>query len=89
MINRVFKSTLRQSVAKGKSNLLRVLFIGAVALGLPALVFGSGLPKPVERELVRLKIPTSAVSLYVRRVVASKPLLSVNAERSRNPASIS
>lgn len=62
--------------------------LGGMSAWSPVSTAASSIPPPVRSELSKLKIPESSVSLYVRRVVARKPLLAVNASRPRNPASV-
>ena len=49
--------------------------------------FGGGLPETARRALARGKIPVSAVSVFVQAADSTKPLLTLNADRARNPAS--
>ena len=65
-------------------------FALAVALLLltpPALAQVS-LPPAVERELVPLKIPSSATAAVVQEVGVDRPLLAVNPATAMNPASV-
>lgn len=85
----------RRPASSRPAGTLRGLAVAAVAAGLLHLGLGStaqagsnDLPKELRSRLAELKIPESAVSLYVRRVVAPGPLLALNAERPRNPASV-
>ncbi len=46
------------------------------------------LPAPVNRILVQRQLPEASVSAFVQRTGASEPLLTFNADVSRNPASV-
>ena len=46
------------------------------------------LPPNVAAALQRAKIPDSAIAIYVQDVTQSSPVLSLNAERAMNPASV-
>ncbi len=50
--------------------------------------FAANLPSQVSEQLKRFGIPLSAVSVEVRQVDTNRPILSVNADQLRNPASV-
>ena len=65
------------------------------AIGLLLIAAGSGmpaaraeLPEPIRRALAGLRVPEESVSILVRRVGATEPILSHLAEEPRNPASV-
>lgn len=46
------------------------------------------LPKPVEKILQKYKVPKDSISLYIKEFQATDPLLSINIDTPRNPASV-
>ncbi len=65
-------------------SLALVLWLG-LAAAVP--VAGQGLPGAVTRELGKGKIPRKALSVFVQETAGRRPLLTVNADVARNPAS--
>jgi D-alanyl-D-alanine carboxypeptidase/D-alanyl-D-alanine-endopeptidase (penicillin-binding protein 4) len=59
-----------------------------VMLGCGGVALAGPLPAPVAAELERHGIPLSSVSIYVRPVAASTPVVAVNEALPRNPASV-
>ena len=69
------------------TRILRVIFFYLVAL-LPALLSAQQLPDSIVRLLKKHDIPLSAVSLDVQEAASQDPLISLNSQVSRNPASV-
>lgn len=67
-------------------NLLKTACLLWGVLVLP--VYAVDLPDSVRQALKRASIPETAIGVYVREVGAERPLLSVNADVSMNPASV-
>lgn len=70
--------------------LLTVAMAVVAATTLPAPAEGAEdrLPAPVAQALRQAGIPEAAVAVYAQEVEARAPLLSINADRSMNPASV-
>ena len=72
----------------------RVLSVAAVVIAVtigllsPGGAAGDALPKSITKLLAEYRIPASAVSLEVREMGDNTPLLSLNAQTPRNPASV-
>ena len=69
------------------TRILRVIFFCLVAL-LPALLSAQQLPDSIVRLLKKHDIPLSAVSLDVQEAASQDPLISLNSQVLRNPASV-
>ena len=64
-------------------------FVLLCCLALPAAVTYAGeLPAAIADALKRAKIPVAAVAIHVQDVNQTEPLLTFNAERAMNPASV-
>jgi D-alanyl-D-alanine carboxypeptidase/D-alanyl-D-alanine-endopeptidase (penicillin-binding protein 4) len=66
---------------------MRTIF-ALLALCCCAATQAAPLPAPVVQELKRARIPQSAIAVEVREVGRHEPLISINARRSMNPASV-
>jgi hypothetical protein len=66
--------------------LLLLMVAGGASLPKPAA--GDELPEPLRRALAGLDVPTDGVSLLMRRVGGTEPILSHLPEVPRNPASV-
>lgn len=53
-----------------------------------AIVFANDLPVSVKQALDAENVPLDNVSIYVKRIDVSQPALAINADVSRNPASV-
>ncbi len=86
------KATPRKSFFSFSFAPLRVLcgksFLAFCCLLTGAPAFAADLPQPVVAALQRAQIPESAIALYVQDVTQTTPVLSLNAERGMNPASV-
>ncbi len=78
-------STLLKS---GRARLLLCLILVPTGLSVPAESAESQLPRPLLESLHRAGVPLSAVSLLVQPLDGSRPLISLNPEVARNPASV-
>ena len=66
-----------------------ILILCAAFLGfIPASGFSHSLPSPVRQALKQAHIPESAVGVYVHEIGVAHPLLSINASKPMNPASV-
>src|SRR5687768_8197362 len=66
-----------------------ILILCAAFLGfIPAAGFSHSLPSPVRQALKQAHIPESAVGVYVHEIGVAHPLLSINASKPMNPASV-
>ena len=71
------------------SRLRCLALAAALALATPPVAAASPrLPKEVSEALRAASVPPAAVSIVVQEVGAKRPVLSLNAEQSRNPASV-
>ncbi|MFC1665569.1 D-alanyl-D-alanine carboxypeptidase/D-alanyl-D-alanine-endopeptidase [Pseudomonadota bacterium] len=72
-----------------KKNSFVLLLVFFSGLPLPSVYATSEkVPPPVLKTLKQLEIPASSLSIYVHDVDKNKPLLSVNGDVSRSPASV-
>lgn len=69
-----------------KTALLPVLLVGMVLV--PGKVWGQPLPRAVQRVLARYHVPLGGISIYIKRIHASRPLLEYAAHTPRDPASV-
>ncbi len=67
----------------------RFLFTFFVVSAATGLAFASqGPPAELAKVLAKHKVPINSLSVYVKEVGATKPLLAVRADQARNPASV-
>lgn len=76
------------SISRVSTRVASSLILGLLLLLRLAPLFADELPAPVRNALSKKGVPAESLSVYVKQIGASKPLLAYRADISRNPASV-